>query len=448
MRKKKSMARKKKNYILLIIIIAILSIVAGLLLSPSIRERLSYKIAVIRSDIFYYFNPPEDVVFNPTQQQQMNELVAATITAMFPTITPTPVSTVTIESTQLITSTPTSTPLPTPTPTAIPNKVNLTGIILENQHFNNCGPANLSMYLSYWGWEGDQTITGNYLKPNQKDRNVMPYEMVDFVQTQTQYGVILRYGGDLEMIKRFVAAGFPVLIERAIVVIDKGWMGHYGLITGYDDAQEVFYIPDTYFGTAKPTVKYAELNQLWPHFDNIYLVVYPPDRQEEVMGILGDQADSANNINYALQLAIDRTLTTTGRDNFFAWYMKGNMLVQKNDYLGAAQAYDTAFMVYSELTLGQRPWRTLWYQTGPYFAYYYTGRYYDLVNLATQTLKDQTSFGFLYEPAIEETWVWRGRAKLMLGEQAEAISDFREALKWHPDWWVAIQELQNLGVTP
>ena len=144
------------------------------------------------------------------------------------------------------------------------------------------------MYLNYWGWEGDQTITGSYLKPNQKDRNVMPYEMVDFVQTQTEYGVVLRYGGDLEMIKRFVAAGFPVLIERAIVVIDKGWMGHYGLITGYDDTQEVVYIPDTYYGEAKPTVKYAELNQLWPHFDNIYLVVYPPDRQEsEVMGILG-----------------------------------------------------------------------------------------------------------------------------------------------------------------
>jgi len=62
--------------------------------------------------------------------------------------------------------------------------------------------------------------------------------------------------------------------------------------------------------------------------------------------------------------------------------------------------------------------------------------------LANQTLS------YSFEPAIEETWIWRGRAKLMLGEQAEAISDFREALKWHPDWWVAIQELQNLGVTP
>ena len=137
------------------------------------------------------------------------------------------------------------------------------------------------------------------------------------------------------------------------------------------------------------------------------------------------QADSANNISYALQLANDRILSTTGRDNFFAWYMKGNMLVKKNDYLGAAQAYDTAFKVYSELTLGQRPWRTLWYQTGPYYAYYNTDRYYDLVNLATQTLKDQTAFGFLFEPAIEETWIWRGRAKVMLGDTTGAIEDFQ-----------------------
>ena len=106
MRKKKSMARKKKNYILLIIILAIVSIVVGLLLSPSIRERLSYKIAVLRSEIFYYFNPPEDVSFQPTQQQQMDEFVAATMTAMVPTITPASSATATIEPTQLITTYP------------------------------------------------------------------------------------------------------------------------------------------------------------------------------------------------------------------------------------------------------------------------------------------------------------------------------------------------------
>ena len=103
------------------------------------------------------------------------------------------------------------------------------------------------------------------------------------------------------------------------------------------------------------------------------------------------------------------------------------MLVKMNDYLGAAEAYDQAFAIYADLAYPDRPWRIVWYQTGPYFAYYHTGRYYDVIALADQTLKTQTFMGYLYEPAIEETWVWRGRAKLMLGDRDGAIEDFLEA---------------------
>jgi hypothetical protein len=55
------------------------------------------------------------------------------------------------------------TPEPTATatllPTPIPVKVVLGGIVHEYQQFNNCGPANLAMALSYWGWQGDQRDT-------------------------------------------------------------------------------------------------------------------------------------------------------------------------------------------------------------------------------------------------------------------------------------------------
>lgn len=436
MHRKKRMARKKRNYTWLIIAGVLLVILVGISFIPSIRERISFKITTWRSNIFYYFNPPEDIEFNPTQQEQMNELVAASMTAMVPTASPT--ATPTAAPTHEKSPTPTHTPLPTATPTPIPAKVRLTGVVHEYQKFNNCGGANLSMALSFWGWEGNQTVTGTYLRPNERDRNVMPYEMVDYVQTQTGFGVVLRYGGDLDMVKRFVAAGFPVLVERGFMVPDKGWMGHYGVITGFDDAKEVVYIPDSYEG--ERSLGYADLLLYWAHFDNIYLVIYPPERESEVMSILGPQADKTYNLSYALQTALDRIATTKGRENFFAWYMKGNILTQQNDFLGAAQAYDSAYEIYNDLP--SKPWRILWYQTGPYYAYYYTARYQDLVTLTNQTLS------YSFEPAIEETWVWRGRAKYKLGDTEGAIADFREALKWHPDWWVAIQELQNLGVTP
>lgn len=425
---------KKKKILIPLIILGVIGVVIGIYFIPPIHEKLSWRLTNFGAEIFYFFNPPDEVDFNPNQQSEVDELVAASLTAMAPTLTPTQ----TLVPTGEFTPTPTQTPMPTKAPTAIPEVKRLEGVRHEYQQFNNCGPANLSMALSYWGWEGDQTVTENYMRPNDRDRNVMPYEMVDYLQTQTGFGVILRYGGDLEMVKSFVAAGFPVLIERGFVVTDKGWMGHYGVITGYDDAKQMVYIPDSYEG--ERGLDYTELELFWAHFDNIYLVIYPPDRESEVMSILGEQADKSHNLAFTAQLASDRTLTTEGRENFFAWYMRGNMLVQLNDYLGAAEAFDQAFEIYN--TLPSRPWRIAWYQTGPYFAYYYTGRYDDVISLADQTLS------YSFEPAIEETWVWRGRAKVMLGDRDGAISDFREALKWHPDWWVAEQELLNLGVEP
>jgi len=117
-------------------------------------------------------------------------------------------------------------------------------------------------------------------------------------------------------------------------------------------------------------------------------------------------------------------------------------LVELQDYAGAAVAYDQAFAVYEQLPTDQRPWRVFWYQTGPYFAYFNTARYQDVLDLANYVL-DITP-----EDAIPETWVWRGRANKMLGNWDAAISDFRSALEWHPDWWVAKEELALMGVTP
>ncbi len=44
----------------------------------------------------------------------------------------------------------------------------------------------------------------------------MPYEMLDFVQTHTQLNGIVRYGGDIDLIRQLLAAGFPVIIERGL----------------------------------------------------------------------------------------------------------------------------------------------------------------------------------------------------------------------------------------
>ena len=64
------------------------------------------------------------------------------------------------------------------------------------------------MLLSFWGWEGDQHVVEKVIKPLKEDRNVMPYEMLEYVNEQTSLTGVVRYGGDIDMVKKLVAAGF------------------------------------------------------------------------------------------------------------------------------------------------------------------------------------------------------------------------------------------------
>ena len=114
-------------------------------------------------------------------------------------------------------------------------------------------------------------------------------------------------------------------------------------------------------------------------------------------------------------------------------------------YADAAIAYDYAFSVYADLDVNDsvRPYRMMWYQTGPYKAYYYTNRFADVINLADTTLNDTIA-----EPVLEESLYWRGRAYYMAGKTDLAVKDYRDALKVHPKWIVATQALQDLGIQP
>src|SRR3990170_6457861 len=209
-------------------ILVLLGLVACTLLAafayqlPFFQDRVAWRLSLLRAEIKYFFDPPEDAVFTP------NATVAAMVRATMASPTPTVTSTPTAGPT----ATPTRTPTPTITPTTIPASVQLKGVRHEYQKFNNCGPATLSMGLSFWGWQGDQRDTAEILKPLQDDKNVMPYEMADYVIEQTGLGAIVRVGGDIELLKRLLAAGFPVLIEKGFEPPGKKWMGHYGLITG------------------------------------------------------------------------------------------------------------------------------------------------------------------------------------------------------------------------
>jgi hypothetical protein len=438
----------------------LLAVLALILLStavyniPAVNERLSWRIDELRTNIRYALNPPEEAIFVPEEQGKLDDqiaaIVSATLAVLSPNSTSTPSPTATTEP-GVPTNTPEPTPIPTITPTPLPDEVFLDGVKYEDQHnrWNYCGPANLSMNLTFWGWEGNRDIVGAYVKPETWDKNVMPYEMEDFVETQTEgLGALVRYGGEIELIKRFLASGFPVLTEKGYYEYDYtgklGWLGHYQFITGYDEDQDILIVQDTYIDDGQNhRMDYDEFAIGWRSFNYLFLVIYPLDREQEVYNLLGPWTDEGWANLHALEIASSEITTLSGIEEFFAWFNLGTSHVQLLQYVDAAHAYDFAFQLYANLPVDDtsRPYRIMWYQTGPYWAYFYSGRYQDTINLANITLQDTIS-----DPVLEESLYWRGLAREAIGDLEGAINDFQESVRLNPNFSPGWQQLYRLGV--
>jgi tetratricopeptide (TPR) repeat protein len=266
----------------------------------------------------------------------------------------------------------------------------------------------------------------------------MPYELENYILEQTGLGIYIRSGGNLQLLKALVAAGFPVVIEKHDTLQDIGWVGHYLLITGFDDAAGEFISNDAYHGE-NSRYSYEEIEAAWRAFNFLFYVVYPPEQRDAVTSVLGPYVDFDWATQHALELARAETETQTGRDLFYAWFNVGMSYVNQFDYGPASTAFDTAFAVYAGLDPGERPWRMMWYQTGPYFAYYYSGRYLDVLTLADQTLDAMT------KPILEESFYWRGLAKEALGDITGAVEDLYTSVTLNPNFapgWAELARIQ------
>lgn len=404
---------------------------------PQVNERLAWRVEGLAARVRRAINPPQAVIFVPVEAPSPAPATEpapppAVTRVMNPTVTPSPAA-------PKETATPQASPTPTTTP--LPERVVLTGIVHEYQQFNNCGPANLAMALSYWGWQGDQRDTRSFLRPNLKvdDKNVNPSEMVEFVERFAGMQAFVRYGGDLDLLRRLIAAGFPALIEAGHHPPDDWWMGHYLVVSGYDDQQGKLLVQDSLV-SPDLAMTYDELARgWWRDFNYVLIVVAPPERAAQALELLGPYADPQQSFQIAALKASQEIPDLQGRDQFFAWFNLGSSRVGLGDYQGAAEAYDQAFALYADLSEAMRPYRLMWYVVGPYEAYYYSGRYEDVVNLAN------TTFAWVGQPVLEESYYWRGMANLALGKQNLAITDFQKAAGLNPNYAPPRDELLKLG---
>ncbi|MEI8132778.1 MAG: C39 family peptidase [Leptolinea sp.] len=417
------------------IILTLVVIAVGMYLVPQIRERVNWRVEQLRMQLMSIIRPPEKVVFIPQQEKtQSTALVIQTATTL-PTI---------IQTSVPAANSITPTVDPATLPTALPPFVEIKGVRYITQHGypNSCAPSTLGMALSFWDWRGSREDIGKAVKPYRDDYNVMPYEMENYTKNNAGLQSIIRMGGNSALLKTLIAGGFPVLLEMGVYQLDLAnnvsWMGHYILVTGYDEAKGEFIVQDAYKGPNQ-RFAYPALENEWRSFNFLFMVVYTPEKEQHLMDLLGLYKDeeAANRIAY--DRATAEISKFTDINQYFAWFNRGTSMVKLKDFTGAAQAYDQSFAIYQTLPEDTRPFRMVWYQTGPYYAYYYTSRFQDLINLADKTLSIANHLG------LEESNYWRAMGYAATGKNAEAIADLNTSLKIHPGFEPSVQLLQQLG---
>jgi tetratricopeptide (TPR) repeat protein len=457
LREQRVLGKKRHSRLWWMIAVPVLLIIgAAICYNSPVYYSFSWRWDEFTASISHFFNPPDEVKFsdNPIT---VESIVEATLTAMGYTPTPT-----------LTSPPPTDNPgpslTPTITPTLMPDAVELEGITYVDQHgrWNYCGPANLTMALKYVGWTGNRDDIARAIKPGEdnpkldfiqkgkSDFNVMPYELANFVTDETDYRIVVRHGGDIELLKALIANDFPPVIEKgyyefSTVTNTKAWMGHYLFTTGYDNIAETFTVQDAYLQPGQNLkVDYPTYIDGWRGFNYLFYVVYKPEREAELFDVLGPWADDGWANQHALDIANYEIAHVEGIDEFFAWFNKGTSHVRMQQYADAAFAYDYAFLLYDNLEGGDtfRPYRIMWYETGPYFAYYYTGQYQKVIDLANNTLTTPIT------PTLEESIYWRGMARLALGETGNAVDDFKETVYLNHSFTPGWDMLNQLGVEP
>lgn len=382
--------------------------------------------------------------------------VPTTTATTAPTNTPTavipPTATAQTTSTRLpaLTAAATTTKTPSPTPTAtatpgpepLPQKVTITGLTVVPQKFNNCGSANMSVLLDYYGASDTQIDISRRIKPHYDDRNVTPEELVAYANEETALQAAVYRGGDIDLLRQLLGAGFPVIVEKGYEPDAwQGWMGHYLTLIGYDDPAQQFTSLDTFLGpwdsSGRP-ISYGELQFRWAQFNNAFIVVYRPFEAQEVADLLGpaytEQALMWHNVAVAAETAV-----AAQPDDAFAWFNLGASLTELARLNEEAALYTAAAAAFDQSRLIGLPPRMMWYQFQPYDAYIHSGRIDEALALASAVMQSDGGWH------VEESHYYQGAAYQAAGNLDLARPAYKRALDIKPNYQQAENALEELS---
>lgn len=342
---------------------------------------------------------------NLTEPQTLTETIASALPKIIPTTTPTPI------------------PLNVPPAKTLNNNYHIF------QSYNNCGPAALSMALSYYGINKTQAELGEDLRPYQipgGDNDDKSVTLEEVAEKAKEFNLIsyLRPNGNNETIKKFIAADIPVITRTWLKENDD--IGHYRIIKGYDDNSKQFIQDDSLQGK-NLRYTYDEFDKIWNKFNYEYLVLIPKEKQELAEQIIGEDVNEITAwlkaVNLSQEKLRENPNDTTARFNLSVAYYK------LGDYEKSVAEF--------EKVENQLSFRTLWYQIEPILAYYELGNYSRVIEISDKILNN-------HNRAFSELYILKGKIYQSRGENDLARQEFQKAIQYNKNLKSAQEALNSL----
>jgi tetratricopeptide (TPR) repeat protein len=320
-------------------------------------------------------------------------------------------------------STPTPTLPETPTSYTIPIRLHVF------QTFNNCGPASLSMQLSYFDINISQQEIGQKLRPYQNpagDNDDKSVTLEELAKEAENYGLtpFHRPNGSVNILKKFIASNLPVVVRTWTKPGED--IGHYRVVRGYDDRTGEI-IQDDSLQDKNLRFTYDYLLSIWQPFNFEYLVIVPQDKINIAKEILGEDVDQ----RVAWQKARKNLTALLNKDpnnlhNLF------NMSVTEHN-LGN---YDES-VKYFEQVERLLPFRTLWYQIEPIQAYQKLKQYDKVFELTEKILNN-------HNRAFSELYQIRAEVYLSQGNKDAARRELELAIYYNKNFKPAQEALEKI----
>jgi Peptidase_C39 like family len=306
--------------------------------------------------------------------------------------------------------------------------------LLQNDYqvfetWNDCGPASLSMALSYFGIHQSQATLAQELRPYQNDQgnnDDKDVTMDELAAEARKFGLLAyhRPAGTMGIMKRFIANGMPVIAETVLTKDDD--IGHFRVVKGYDDTTVSLTQDDSMQGH-NVTFTDSDFNVMWKKYNYEYLVLVPRDKQRVAEAILGQDLNPRT--AWARAASIDRASLATNPADIDSRFNLSVALYYVGDYLGSVREFER---VQSSL-----PFRMLWYQIEPIEAYYRLGDYQKVFTLSDTILNGGNR-------AFSQLYIIRGMIDKKQGNLAAARAEFENAVFYNTNLKAARTALSSL----